>query len=127
MTLYSKRLGAELLWIWNAATLHDAEAELRRLVAASAEAAPDPAAWLEANVPEGLAVFTLPEGHRRRRRTANPIERAVRQELKRRTARVRVVPSRGALLRLVSAVLAEIDDDWLATDRRHITGEDRDA
>jgi putative transposase len=121
------RLGAELRRIWNAATLADAEAELRRLVAAYAAAAPDLAAWLEANVPEGLAVFTLPEGHRRRLRTANPIERAVQQEIKRRTVKVRVFPSRDALLRLVSAVLAEIDDDWLATDRRYITWEDRDA
>ena len=121
------RIGAELRRIWNAPTLADAEAELRRLVASYAEAAPDLAAWLEANVPEGLAVFTLPEGHRRRLRTANPIERAVQQEIKRRTVKVRVFPSRDALLRLVSAVLAEIDDDWLATDRRYITWEDRDA
>jgi putative transposase len=122
-----KRLGAELRRIWNAATLDDAEAERRRLVAAYAEAAPDLAAWLEANVPEGLAAFSLPEPHRKRMRTANPIERAVQQEIKRRTAKVRVFPSRDALLRLVSAVLAEIDDEWLATDRRYITWGDRDA
>jgi transposase-like protein len=122
-----RRIGAELRRIWNAATLDDAEAELRRLVATYAEAAPDLAAWLEGNVPEGLAAFTLPEGHRRRLRTANPIERAVQQEIKRRTVKVRVFPSRDALLRLVSAVLAEIDDEWLATDRRYITWEDRDA
>jgi putative transposase len=121
------RIGAELRRIWNAATLADAEAELKRLVAAYAAAAPHLAAWLEANVPEGLAAFSLPEGHRTRMRTANPIERAVQQELKRRTAKVRLFPSRDALLRLVSAVLAEIDDDWLATDRRYITWDDRDA
>ena len=122
-----RRIGAELRRIWNAATLDDAEAELRRLAAASAEAAPDLAAWLEANVPDGLAAFTLPEGHRKRLRTANPIERAVQQEIKRRTAKVRVFPSRDALLRLVSAVLAEIADEWLATDRRYVTWGDRDA
>ncbi len=122
-----RRIGAELRRIWNAATLDDAEAELRRLAAASAEAAPDLAAWLEANVPDGLAAFTLPEGHRKRLRTANPIERAVQQEIKRRTAKVGVFPSRDALLRLVSAVLAEIDDEWLATDRRYVTWGDRDA
>jgi transposase-like protein len=122
-----RRIGAELRRVWNAATLADAEAELRRLVAAYAAAAPDLAAWLEANVPEGLAAFTLPENQRKRLRTANPIERAVQQELKRRTVKVRVFPSRDALLRLVSAVLAEIDDEWLATDRRYITWEDRDA
>jgi putative transposase len=122
-----KRSGAELRRSWHAATLDDAEAELRRLVASSAEAAPDLAAWLEANVPDGLAACGLPEGHRRRLRTANPIERAVQQEIKRRTAKVRVFPSRDSLLRLVSAVLAEIDDEWLATERRYITWGDRDA
>ncbi|HEX2136936.1 MAG TPA: IS256 family transposase [Microvirga sp.] len=121
------RLGADLRRIWNAATLDDAETELRRLVAAYAGAAPDLAAWLEANVPEGLAAFALPENHRKRMRTANPIERAVQQEIKRRTVKVRVFPSRDALLRLVSAVLAEIDDDWATTDRRYLTWEDRDA
>ena len=98
-----------------------------RAEAAGRETASDLAAWLEANVPEGLAVFTLPETHRRRLRTANPIERTVQQEIKRRTAKVRVFPSRDALLRLISAVLAEIDDEWLATDRRYITWDDRDA
>ncbi len=106
-----RRIGAELRRVWSAATLDDAEAELKRLGAAYAAAAPDLAAWLEASVPEGLAAFTLPEGHRRRRRTA----------------KVRVFPSRDALLRLASAVLAEIDDEWLATDRRYITWGDRDA
>ena len=43
-------------------------------------------------MPEGLAVFALPERHRRRLRTSNPMERAVQQELKRRTVKVRVFP-----------------------------------
>ena len=51
----------------------------------------------------------------------------MQQELKRRTVKVRVFPSRDALLRLVSAVLAEIDDDWATTDRRYITWEGRDG
>ena len=47
-----------------------------------------------ASVPEGLAVFALPERHRRRMRTSNPMERAVQQELKRRTVKVRVFPAK---------------------------------
>jgi transposase-like protein len=67
--------------------------------------------WLEQNVPQGLAEFTLPEDHRRRLRTSNPIERSIQQELKRRTVKVRVFPSEDALLRLATAILIEIDEN----------------
>lgn len=89
--------------------------------------APKLAAWLEENAPEGLAVFTLPEQHRRRLRTSNPMERSVQQELKRRTVKVRVFPSDDALLRLVSAVLVEIDEKWAAETKAYIKWECQDA
>jgi transposase-like protein len=122
-----KRIGAELRRIWNADSLDEAKDLLERLVESYATTAPDLAKWLEANIPEGLAVFTLPEAHRRRLRTSNPIERAVQQEIKRRTAKIRVFPSQKSLLRLVSAVLAEIDDEWAATERRYITWDNQDV
>jgi hypothetical protein len=40
------------------------------------------------------------------------MERAVQQELKRRTVKVRVFPGEDALERLVSAILVEIDEKW---------------
>ena len=122
-----KRIGSELRAVWNAHDLHAAEAELRRLVETYADPAPKLAAWLEANVPEGLTVFALPERHRRRMRTSNPIERAVQQELKRRTQKVRVFPNETSLLRLVTAVLVEIDEEWATTDRVYITMDNRDG
>ncbi len=122
-----KRIGAELRRVWNADSLDDAKETLKRLVESYAETAPDLANWLETNVPEGLAVFTLPEAHRRRLRTSNPIECAVQQEIKRRTAKIRVFLSQKSLLRLVSAVLAEIDDESAATDRCYITWENQDV
>ena len=127
-----KRIGAELRRIWNASSLQTAQEELGCLVAAYRGAAYRGAAdrladWLEHNVPEGLAVFTLPEPHRRRLRTANPIERAIQQEIKRRTSKVRVFPNRDALLRLASAVLVEIDEDWATSDRIYINWDNPDA
>ena len=77
-------------------------------------------------MPEGLAVFTLPKAHRRRMRTSNPIERAVQQEIKRRTTKIRVFPNEASLLRLVTAILAEIDEDWATTNRIYINMENRD-
>jgi transposase-like protein len=70
-----KRIGAELQRVWNASTLQAAQEELDRLVSAYRGEADRLADWLEQNVPEGLAVLTPPEPHRRRMRTANPIER----------------------------------------------------
>ena len=70
-----------------------AETALAELVATYRDTAPKLAAWLEESVPEGLAVFALPEHHRRRMRTSNPMEGAVQQELKRRTVKVRVFPN----------------------------------
>lgn len=122
-----KRIGAELREIWNASNLVKAETALAELVADYRDAAPNLAAWLEENVPEGLAVFSLPTHHRRRMRTSNPMERSVQQELKRRTVKVRVFPNHAALERLVSAVLVEIDDKWAADNKGYIKWECQDA
>jgi transposase-like protein len=122
-----KRIGAELRAVWNAGTLAKAETALAELVTAYRDAAPKLAAWLEENVPEGLAVFSLPEHHRRRLRTSNPMERAVQQELKRRTSKVRVFPNDASLERLVSAVLVEIDDKWAADTKAYIKWKCQDA
>ncbi|WP_268744197.1 transposase [Limimaricola cinnabarinus] len=74
-----ERIGAELRTVWNASTLAKAETALAELVASYRTSAPKLAAWLEENAPEGLAIFTLPE-HHRRLRTSNPMERSVQQE-----------------------------------------------
>src|ERR687898_631093 len=115
-----KAIGAELRRVWNASTLVSAQEELDRLVKTYQSTAPKLATWLESAVPEGLTVFSLPDQHRRRMRTANPIERAIQQEIKRRTSKVRVFPNEASLLRLVTAILVEIDEDWATTDRVYI-------
>lgn len=69
------------------------------------------AAWLEANVPEALTVFRLPAAHRKRLRTTNMLERQNR-EIKRRTRVATLFPNEASLLRLVSAVLSELSEDW---------------
>lgn len=122
-----RRIGAELRAVWNAPSLAKAEAALAELVATYRDTAPKLAAWPEESVPEGLAVFALPEHHRKRMRTSNPIERAVQQELKRRTVKVRIFPNDQSLERLVSAVLVEIDDKWAANTKAYIRWEAQDA
>ncbi len=116
-----KRIGEELRRIWNAPDLEGAQAELKHLLARYADSAPKLARWLEDSVPQGLTVFSLPKAHRRRLRTSNPIERAIQQEIKRRTVKVRVFPNEASLERLVTAILVEIDDKWATTEKPYIS------
>jgi transposase-like protein len=121
------RIGSELRQIWNQPTLAKAEAALAELVASYQACAPKLAAWLEQSVPEGLAVFSLPESHQKRMRTSNPIERSVQQEVKRRTVKVRVFPNEDSLLRLVSAILVEIDEKWAGQHQPYIKWDHQNA
>ena len=105
-----------------------AQPENRRflLVESYHEKIPYLAEWLEEIVPEGLAVFTLPDNHRRRLRTSNPVERVIQQELKRRTHKVRIFPNIESLERVVSSVLVKIDDKWVAANNGYIKWELQD-
>ncbi len=121
-----KAIGKELRRIWNARDIKAAEAELRQLVEHYREPAPRLADWLETAIPEGLAAFSLPERHQKRMRTSNPMERAIQQEIKRRTQKIRVFPNEASLERLVTAILVEIDEKWLTTDKPYITWKTED-
>ena len=91
------------------------------LVAAYRDSAPKLADWLETAIPEGLAVFALPERHQKRMRTSNTMERSIQQEIKRLTVKVRVFPNEASLERLVTAILVEIDEKWETTEKPYIT------
>jgi transposase-like protein len=106
-----KNVAAQLREIFNSPTLALAEALLRKLVSTHRKAAPELADWLEKNVPECFTVYLLPKEHRKRLRTSNMAER-LSQEIKRRTRVVRVFPHTKSLLRLVTALLCDFDDDW---------------
>lgn len=105
--------------VFNCADRPTAERRLKELVALYATTAPKLSAWMETNLPEGFAVFALPVAHQLRLRTSNALER-VNQELKRRTRVAGLFPNEASLLRLISALLSEIDDQW-QTDRIYLT------
>jgi putative transposase len=88
-----------------------AQARLKDVVAAYTQTAPKLAAWMEENLPQGFTVFAFPREHQRRLRTSNPLER-VNRELKRRTRVASLFPNETSLLRLVSALLAELSEEW---------------
>ena len=100
---------------------HTAKEQLGRVVRKYQQTAPKLAAWMEENVPESLAVFRLPPSHRRKLRTTNMLER-LNKELKRRTRVATLFPNEASLLRLVTAVLMEVSEEW-ETGKRYVTFE----
>ena len=97
--------------IFNAPERDEATRLLNAAVASWRAENPKLAAWAENNLSEGFAVFSLPEAHRVRMRTTNGLER-LNKEIKRRTRVACLFPNPESCLRLVSALLAEQDDDW---------------
>ena len=116
-----KAVAADLRAVFDAPDRNEARRQLNIAVKKYAKSAPKVSAWMEANIPEGLAVFNLPAAHRRRLRTTNMLER-VNKEIKRRTRVATLFPNEASLLRLTSAVLVEITEEW-ETGKRYLNME----
>ncbi len=104
-------VAADIRNIFDAPDRIEADRLLDKVARSYEKTAPKLSEWLVANIPEGLTVFAYPKKHRRRLRTSNMVER-LNQEIKRRTRVVRIFPNAASCLRLVSAVLMEISEDW---------------
>jgi putative transposase len=118
-------LARDLRAIFDAPDRAEADRRLRLAVDKYLKSAPKLSAWLEANIPEGLTVFQFPATHQRRLRTSNLLERT-NKEVKRRTRVATLFPNEAALLRLVSAVLMEISEDW-ETEQIYFNMENRNS
>ena len=119
-------VAADIRAIFNAPDRHEAERLLEMFVERYQKAAPKLANWAEEALPQGFTVFSLPPAHRRRLRTTNLVER-LNEEIRRRTRVARLFPNEVSCLRLVSAVLMEIAEDWQTADKRYITFSDSEA
>jgi putative transposase len=78
--------------IFNSDDAADADRRLEEMVTRDQKPAPGLADWLEANVPEALAVLGFPPAQRRRLRTTNGLER-LNKEIKRRTRVATLFPN----------------------------------
>jgi putative transposase len=104
-------VAADIRSMFNAPDRKSAEEYLQAAIQKYAVSAPRLSAWLEDDLSEGFSVFDFPLEHRRTIRTTNSLER-INKEIRRRTRVVGVFPNEASCLRLVSAILMEISEEW---------------
>jgi transposase-like protein len=105
------QVAADIRSVFNAPNLAEAERLLKQLIDRYTDTAPKLASWAEENLPEGLTVFGFPPNHWRHLRTSNCVER-LNREVRRRSRVATLFPNEASCLRLVTAVIMEISEEW---------------
>jgi len=98
--------------VFNAPDRVTADAYLSKIVQKYEKSASRLSTWMATNIPEGLMVFSFPVAFRTLLRTNNCVER-LHREVRRRARVVSIFPNQASCLRLVSAILSEISEEWL--------------
>lgn len=106
-----KEVAAVVRGVFNAPDIHAAQTQLASAVERYRQSAPKLSAWLESAIPEGLAIFAFPERVRRLLRTSNGLER-LNLEVRRRFKVIGSFVNEASCLRLASAILMEVSDEW---------------
>ena len=97
--------------VYQALSQHVAEERLKEAVTKYEKRAPKFSQWFEENGPEGMTFYKRPRGHWKKVRTVNVVER-LNEEVKRRTRVARLFPNEASCERLVTAVVADIHEEW---------------
>jgi len=105
--------------IYSAYSLEVAQSLLKEIVKKWEKKDSHLASWLEENLPEGMTFFKFPRTYWRKIRTSNLIE-MINKQVRKRTRVAGLFPNTDSLLRLCSAVLIEISDDW-ESGRKYLT------
>lgn len=114
-------VASDIRMIFDAPDRSTAETYLAKTVEKYSKSASRLSEWMATNIPEGLTIFAFPAAFRKQLRTTNSLER-LHREVRRRARVVSIFPNPASCLRLVSAILAEMSDEWL-TGRTYINFE----
>lgn len=108
-----KEVAETIRAIFNAENMIEAERLLKLAVEKYKNDMPKLSAWMQENITEGLTIFNFTAEHRRRLRTSNIAER-VNEEIRRRTKVARIFPNPESCERLITAIVMEISEGWIA-------------
>lgn len=97
--------------ILDASDTQTARLLLQQFTAAYAEKLTRAMAVIENGFDDVTAVLNLPEKYRKRLRTTNSVER-LNEEVRRRERVIRIFPNRESVVRLIGALLMELDEKW---------------
>lgn len=114
-------VAAALKTVFSQRTQDEARQALRKAVELLAPKHAAAAALVEEAEADVLEYMAFPEAHWRQLHSTNPLERQNR-EIRRRTDVVGIFPNRGSLLRLVTMLLVEQNDEW-SVGRRYFSKE----
>lgn len=106
-----KAIAEDVRNIFKQLNVLDAQKQTSEIVEKWKKKNPNFSAWLDSNAHECFSVYSHPEELQKKLRTSNGLER-LNREIKRRNDVVGIFPNANSLLRLTSAVLIEIHDDW---------------
>ncbi len=113
------KVAVDIRAIFNAPDRAEADRLLQKAITTYEKSAPTLSSWLETNICEGLTIFSFPAQHMVRTRTTNVLER-LNREIKRRTQVASIFPNEASCLRLVTAILTEVSEDWLTERQRYM-------
>lgn len=108
-----EEIGTVIRDIYSAPNKNAAKDRLRVAVDHYEDKWPQFTHWMEENCEESMSFYDYPKAHWRRIRTNNTSER-LNQEIKRRTSVARLFPNRESILRVATAVIVEIHEEWIS-------------